>query len=51
VYQLIGGLRQGMGYCGAKDLMSLQENAEFIQVTAAGLAESHPHHIVMPAKK
>ena len=51
VYQLVGGIRQGMGYCGAIDLMALQANAEFIQVTAAGLAESHPHHIVMPAKK
>ena len=51
VYQLIGGLRQGMGYCGAKDLIALQANAEFIQVTAAGLAESHPHHIVISSKK
>jgi IMP dehydrogenase len=51
VYQLIGGLRQGMGYLGAKDVMALQANAEFIQVTAAGLAESHPHHIVIPEKK
>ena len=45
VYQLLGGLRSGMGYCGAKDIPSLQENAEFIKITSAALKESHPHDI------
>jgi IMP dehydrogenase len=45
VYQLIGGIKSGMGYCGAKNLKALQENAEFIEITPAGLKESHPHDI------
>ena len=45
VYQLIGGLRAGMGYCGAKDIQTLQETASFIRITGAGLIESHPHDI------
>jgi len=45
VYQLIGGIRSGMGYCGAKNLKALQEKAEFIEITPAGLKESHPHDI------
>ncbi len=45
IFQLIGGIRQGMGYCGAKDLPTLQETAEFVQITNAGLRESHPHDI------
>ncbi len=45
VYQLVGGLRAGMGYCGAKDIKTLQRTAEFIRVTAAGAAESHPHDV------
>lgn len=45
VYQLCGGLRSGMGYCGAKDLMALRENAHFVQITNAGLKESHPHDV------
>ncbi|GAB4251263.1 MAG: IMP dehydrogenase [Vicingaceae bacterium] len=44
VYQMIGGLRAGMGYCGAKDIESLKK-AKFIRITAAGVAESHPHNI------
>jgi IMP dehydrogenase len=51
VYQLVGGLRQGMGYCGAKDLQSLQANASFVQVTTAGVAESNPHHIELQSSK
>jgi IMP dehydrogenase len=43
--QLVGGLRQGMGYCGANTLVELQENAEFMKITNAGLRESHPHDI------
>lgn len=45
VYQLLGGLRSGMGYCGAPDIPSLQEKAEFVRITNAGLTESHPHDI------
>jgi len=45
VYQLIGGLRAGMGYCGARCIEELQEKAEFIQITGAGLKESHPHDV------
>ena len=45
VFQLIGGLRAGMGYCGAKDILYLQENAQFIKISAAALRESHPHDI------
>ncbi|MBM7694778.1 IMP dehydrogenase [Peribacillus deserti] len=45
LYQLIGGLRSGMGYCGTKDLTELRENAQFIRMTGAGLQESHPHDI------
>ncbi len=45
VYQLIGGIKSGMGYCGAKNLKALQDNAEFIEITSAGLKESHPHDI------
>ncbi|MBP1932347.1 IMP dehydrogenase [Ammoniphilus resinae] len=45
IFQLIGGLRAGMGYCGTPDLESLRENAKFIRITNAGLVESHPHDI------
>lgn len=45
VYQLIGGIKSGMGYCGAKNLKTLRDNAEFIEITPAGLKESHPHDI------
>lgn len=43
--QLVGGLRSGMGYCGAASLDELRESAEFIQITGAGLRESHPHDV------
>jgi len=45
VYQLIGGLRAAMGYCGAGTIAELRENAKFIKITNAGLKESHPHDI------
>ena len=45
IYQLIGGIRSGMGYCGAKDLETLRATAEFIKITSASLRESHPHDI------
>jgi len=44
MYQVIGGLRAGMGYCGARDIEALQ-NAQFIRITSAGMKESHPHDI------
>lgn len=45
IYQLIGGIRSGMGYCGTKDLKELRENTQFIRMTGAGLRESHPHDV------
>lgn len=45
VYQLLGGLRSGMGYCGCKTIPELQQNGRFIRITGAGLRESHPHDI------
>ncbi|MBR6257814.1 MAG: IMP dehydrogenase [Lachnospiraceae bacterium] len=45
VFQLMGGLRSGMGYCGAKDIKTLQDTGRFIKITAASLKESHPHDI------
>jgi IMP dehydrogenase len=47
VHQLLGGLRAGMGYCGARDIGVLQESAKFIRITNSGLAESHPHDVVV----
>ena len=47
VQQFVGGLRAGMGYCGAKDIKALQEDAQFIRITPASMAESHPHDIVI----
>ena len=45
IYQMMGGLRSGMGYTGCATIQELQERAQFIQITAAGLKESHPHDI------
>lgn len=45
LFQLCGGIKQGLGYCGAHNIASLQENAEFVRITGAGLRESHPHSI------
>ncbi len=45
VYQLIGGLRSGMGYCGCADIPTLKTNTKFVRITGAGLRESHPHDI------
>ncbi len=45
VFQLIGGIRSGMGYCGAKDIESLKKNSRFVKISAASLKESHPHDI------
>ena len=45
IFQLLGGLRSGMGYCGTPDIESLRHDADFIRITNAGLIESHPHDI------
>ena len=45
IFQLLGGLRSGMGYCGAKDIRTLQETGKFVKISAASLKESHPHDI------
>jgi IMP dehydrogenase len=47
LFQMVGGLRSGMGYCGAADIASLQREVEFLQITSAGLRESHPHDVTI----
>jgi IMP dehydrogenase len=47
LFQMVGGLRSGMGYCGAADLPALRRDTEMIQITAAGLRESHPHDVTI----
>ena len=47
LYQMVGGLRSGMGYCGAADLPALQRDVEFLRITSAGLRESHPHDVTI----
>uniref|UniRef100_A0A7V2ZJC5 Inosine-5'-monophosphate dehydrogenase n=1 Tax=Ignavibacterium album TaxID=591197 RepID=A0A7V2ZJC5_9BACT len=47
IYQIIGGLRAAMGYCGAKDITALKEMGKFIKITIAGLRESHPHDVII----
>jgi IMP dehydrogenase len=47
VYQLVGGLKSGMGICGAKNLKQLNQKAEFLVITYAGLRESHPHDVII----
>jgi len=47
IYQLIGGLRAGMGYCGSKDIKTLQQKAKFVRITQSGIKESHPHDIII----
>ncbi|MBQ9114748.1 MAG: IMP dehydrogenase, partial [Clostridia bacterium] len=45
IYQLVGGIRAGMGYCGKATIEELRTNSEFIKITSASLVESHPHDI------
>ncbi len=45
IHQFIGGLRSGMGYCGSKDIPSLQKSSKFVKITGSGIRESHPHNI------
>jgi len=47
IFQMVGGLRSGMGYCGVCDIEALRTETEFLQVTTAGLRESHPHDVVI----
>lgn len=47
MHQFIGGLRAGMGYCGAKDIATLKETGRFVRITASGIAESHPHNVTI----
>lgn len=47
VQQFVGGLRAGMGYCGARNIKALHEDAQFVRITSASMAESHPHDIVI----
>jgi IMP dehydrogenase len=47
VYQMVGGLRAGMGYCGAATIEDLREKSRFVRVTHAGVVESHPHDILV----
>ena len=45
IHQFIGGLRSGMGYCGAKDIASLKKSSKFVKITGSGIRESHPHNV------
>ena len=47
IFQLVGGLRAGLGYAGAKDLQDLRDKARFTRITNAGLIESHPHDVII----
>ncbi|WP_086477149.1 MULTISPECIES: IMP dehydrogenase [Arenibacter] len=47
IHQFIGGLRAGMGYCGAKDVATLQESGRFVKITSSGINESHPHDVTI----
>ena len=47
MHQFIGGLRAGMGYCGAKDIETLKETGRFVRITTSGIAESHPHNVTI----
>ena len=47
IFQMIGGIKSGLGYCGAETIIDLQEKAQFVKITAASLKESHPHDITI----
>ncbi|MGM0933986.1 MAG: IMP dehydrogenase [Bacteroidota bacterium] len=47
IHQFVGGLRAGMGYCGAKDIESLKEKGKFVKITSSGIHESHPHNVTI----
>ena len=50
IYQMVGGLRAAMGYCGCKDVPALQERAQFVRITSSGLRESHPHDVTITSE-
>jgi IMP dehydrogenase len=47
IYQLVGGIRASMGYCGAKNMNQMRNKTKFIRITLAGLKESHPHDVIV----
>jgi IMP dehydrogenase len=47
IHQFVGGLKAGMGYCGSKDIVTLQETGQFVKITASGINESHPHDVTI----
>lgn len=47
IHQFVGGLRAGMGYCGAKDIPALKDKGRFVKITSSGITESHPHHVTI----
>jgi IMP dehydrogenase len=47
MHQIIGGIRAGLGYCGAKNISDLQEDSQFIKITSASMKESHPHDVMI----
>lgn len=47
IHQFVGGLRAGMGYCGAKDIATLKDTAQFVHITSSGISESHPHNVMI----
>ena len=50
IFQLVGGLRQSMGYVGAANIEELQDKGTFVRITSAGIRESHPHNVVITAE-
>ena len=47
IHQFVGGIRAGMGYCGAKDISTLKNTGKFVKITASGISESHPHNVMI----
>ena len=47
IHQFVGGLRSGMGYCGAKDIKELKSNSKFVKITGSGIIEGHPHNVTI----
>ena len=47
LHQFVGGIRAGMGYCGAKDINTLKETSQFVKITSSGISESHPHNVMI----
>ena len=47
IHQFVGGIRAGMGYCGAKDIQTLKDSSQFVKITSSGISESHPHNVMI----